>query len=108
MGLQRKLPSRPIGSPDDRITTGIQDAVDELRDGLNAIPFIGKGRMVTANFVAGATVQVPHQLGHKPEGWLACKATGSAPALFEVSSDTKYITITHSGAGDTTVQLWVY
>lgn len=93
---------------DARVLTALQDTVELLRDQLNAIPFIARGRAVVVTIGAGATVPVPHGLGYKPQGWLVCRATGSAPALFEVAIDTRHVTITHSGGAATTVTLWVY
>lgn len=63
-------------------------------------------------FTAGQTLDIPHNLGRRAQGFIVVDATGSAPQLYRVPAqpvdrEDTFMRLTHAGASSTTVKLLV-
>lgn len=98
----------PGQGEDERAISQAVSAAKNARDAADSTPFAAGALAEKLAFTAGQTRRVPHGLGRKPVGWVVTYATTSAPLLFVTTSDTNYITLTHSGASATTCSIYFF
>jgi hypothetical protein len=83
----------------------VQENVERATSEARSLPQ-RKGRKITVELPASGEIKVPHGLGRKPEGLEQQSARGAAPSYFEVSRDSRFITLESAVAA--TVDFWVY
>jgi hypothetical protein len=82
----------------DRANLAHSEATDEVRRGLNRVPF-AKGQLGGhVTFGAGESVSIAHKLGHVPKRWTVEDVSGGLGMFYRESWDDRFIVIVSMNA----------